>query len=116
MGRDILSGGDEGAEYLRFYATRFRTVEVDSTFYGTPKPERVRAWYERTPADFVFAVKVPQVITHEKVLVDCEAEMEEFLQTMSLLGEKLGPMLQFGYCGPSVMKNGVQFLARLEPF
>jgi len=109
--------GMKAAEYLRFYATRFRSVEVDSTFYGTPKPERVRAWYEKTPADFVFAVKVPQVITHEKVLVDCDAEMDEFLQTMELLEEKLGPMLlQFGYFGPSVMKNGTQFLARLEPF
>jgi uncharacterized protein YecE (DUF72 family) len=109
--------GMKAAEYLRFYATRFRTVEVDSTFYGTPKPERVRAWYDKTPADFVFAVKVPQVITHEKVLVDCAAEMDEFLQTMELLKEKLGPMLlQFGYFGPSVMRNGAQFLARLEPF
>ena len=53
--------GMKAAEYLRFYATQFRTVEVDSTFYGTPKPERVRAWYEKTPADFVFAVKVPQL-------------------------------------------------------
>jgi uncharacterized protein YecE (DUF72 family) len=109
--------GTKAAEYLRFYATRFRTVEVDSTFYGTPKRERVLAWYEKTPADFVFAVKVPQVITHEKVLVDCDAEMVEFLQTMELLGEKLGPLLlQFGYFSPSVMKNGAQFLARLEPF
>ena len=109
--------GMKAAEYLRFYATRFRTVEVDSTFYGTPKPERVHAWYEKTPADFVFAVKVPQVITHEKALVDCEAEMDEFLQTMALLHEKLGPMLlQFGYFGPSVIRNGRQFLARLEPF
>jgi len=109
--------GMKAADYLRFYGTRFRTVEVDSTFYGTPKPERVRAWYEKTPADFVFAVKVPQVITHEKILVDCEAEMQEFLQTMELLGEKLGPMLlQFGYFAPSVMKSGSQFLARLEPF
>ena len=109
--------GMKAAEYLRFYATRFRTVEVDSTFYGTPKPERVRAWYDRTPANFVFAVKVPQAITHEKVLVDCDAEMDEFLQTMELLKEKLGPMLlQFGYLGPSVMRNGAQFLARLGPF
>src|SRR5262245_2456918 len=109
--------GMKAAEYLRFYATRFRTVEMDNTFYGTPKPERVRAWYEKTPADFVFAVKVPQVITHDKVLLDCEAEMDEFLQAMGLLGEKLGPMLlQFGYFGPSVIKNGAQFLARLEPF
>ena len=116
-GGTFYPAGMKAAEYLRFYATRFRTVEVDSTFYGTPKPERVRAWYEKTPADFVFAVKVPQVITHEKALVDCEVEMDEFLRTMALLREKLGPMLlQFGYFGPRVIKNVTQFLARLEPF
>ena len=109
--------GMKPADYLRHYATRFRTVEVDSTFYGTPKAERVRAWYEKTPADFVFAAKVPQVITHEKILVDCDAELAEFLQTMEQLGEKLGPLLlQFGYFSPGVLKNGAQFVARLEPF
>lgn len=105
------------AEYLRHYATKFRTVEVDSTFYGTPKPERVRAWYEKTPADFVFAAKVPQVITHEKTLLDCEAETAEFLQTMELLGEKLGPLLlQFGYFAPTIFRNSREFAGRLGPF
>jgi len=109
--------GMKPADYLRHYSRRFRTVEVDSTFYGTPKPERVRSWYEKTPAGFVFAAKVPQTITHEKILVDCEAEFAEFVQTMELLGEKLGPLLlQFGYFAPAVMKNGAQFLARLTPF
>jgi len=109
--------GLKPTEYLRHYARRFRTVEVDSTFYGTPKPERVRSWYEKTPPGFIFAAKVPQVITHEKILVDCEAEFAEFVQTMELLQEKLGPLLlQFGYFAPSVMKNGAQFLARLTPF
>ncbi|HKF26285.1 MAG TPA: DUF72 domain-containing protein [Candidatus Acidoferrum sp.] len=105
------------ADYLRYYAARFPTVEIDSTFYGTPRPERVRAWYDKTPSDFVFAVKAPQVITHEKILKDCEAELAEFLTTMELLGEKLGPLLfQFGFISPGVLRNGAQFLARLAPF
>ena len=109
--------GMKAAEYLRHYATRFPTVEVDSTFYGTPPEARVRNWYEKTPADFVFAAKVPQVITHEKVLVDCDAEFSEFVKTMELLQEKLGPLLlQFGYFPPRVFKSGKEFLARLAPF
>lgn len=105
------------ADYLRHYATRLPTVEIDSTFYGTPKPERVRAWYDKTPADFRFAAKIPQIITHEKILEGCDAEFAEFLETMELLGEKLGPLLfQFGYFSPSVLRNGAQFLARLGPF
>ncbi len=79
--------------YLAHYAKIFRTVEIDSTFYATPSETTVLNWYEKTPADFVFAVKVPQVITHEKVLQDCDAEFEEFRSRMGLLGEKLGPVL-----------------------
>jgi uncharacterized protein YecE (DUF72 family) len=109
--------GMKPAQFLTHYAKRFRTVEVDSTFYGTPPATRVRGWYQRTPADFVFAAKVPQVITHEKVLVDCDREFQEFVKTMESLGEKLGPLLlQFGYFAPSVFKNSVEFLARLAPF
>jgi uncharacterized protein YecE (DUF72 family) len=109
--------GMKPAQFLTHYARRFRTVEVDSTFYGTPPLSRVQSWYEKTPADFVFAAKVPQVITHDKVLVGCDAEFLEFVKTMEALGEKLGPLLlQFGYFAPNVFKNSSEFLARLVPF
>ena len=57
--------GMKPSEYLAHYARTFRTVEIDSTFYGTPATSTVSNWYARTPPDFVFAAKVPQVITHE---------------------------------------------------
>ena len=105
------------AQYLTHYASRFRTVEIDSTFYGTPKPERVRAWFEKTPADFVFSAKIPQLITHDKMLLDCDAEFAEFIGVMEQLGEKLGPLLlQFGFFQPSMFRNGREFLERLRPF
>ena len=109
--------GMRPAEYLTHYATRFRTVEVDSTFYRTPAATTVRGWYEKTPKDFIFAAKVPQVITHEKVLVDCEDDFHNFIKIMELLDEKLGPMLlQFGYFNKSAFKSSGEFLARLKPF
>ena len=52
----------------------------------------MRGWYEKTPRGFVFAAKVPQVITHEKVLVDCQDELKQFLKTMDLPSERLGPL------------------------
>ena len=58
------------ADYLRYYAQHFNSVEVDSTFYRTPSASTGGGWAEKTPDCFVFAAKVPQVITHEKVLVD----------------------------------------------
>ncbi len=80
-------------DFLPYYATQFATVEVDSTFYGTPNASTVTGWYEKTPPDFLFALKVPRVVTHKKMLVDCEAEFDEFIDRMDLLKEKLGPLL-----------------------
>jgi len=58
--------GMKPADYLKFYSTRFQTVEVDSTFYGTPSAATVEKRYEKTPPDFVFAAKVPRIVTHPK--------------------------------------------------
>jgi uncharacterized protein YecE (DUF72 family) len=109
--------GTRPADYLSYYATRFGTVELDSTFYRTPSGAMVLGWYAKTPADFIFAAKVPRTITHEKVLVDCDADWRRFLATMENLREKLGPILfQFGYFNQSAFRNADEFLARLEPF
>jgi uncharacterized protein YecE (DUF72 family) len=109
--------GMKFGDRLKYYSTRFQTVEVDSTFYGTPSVATVKNWYEKTPPDFIFAAKVPQVITHEKVLVECDAEWNIFLTRMDVLGEKLGPLLlQFGHFKQSAFKTAEEFLARLKPF
>ncbi len=55
--------------------------------------EYARNWSARTPEGFLFCVKVPQVVTHDKALVDCDSEFEEFVKTMDMLGPKLGPMV-----------------------
>jgi uncharacterized protein YecE (DUF72 family) len=52
---------------LRYYAERFGTVEVDSTFYGIPKEEWARAWAERTPSGFTFHVKAFGMMTGHEV-------------------------------------------------
>jgi Protein of unknown function DUF72/NTF2 fold immunity protein len=54
------------ADYLSYYATKFDTVEVDSTFYRSPPLTTVQGWYSKTPPGFVFAAKVPQKITHRR--------------------------------------------------
>jgi uncharacterized protein YecE (DUF72 family) len=105
------------ADYLAFYAEHFHTVEVDSTFYGCPTARTVNNWGARTPGEFIFSVKVPQVITHEKVLADCATDLKEFLDTMSILGPKLGPIVfQFPFFNPSIFRDRHEFLDRLVPF
>jgi uncharacterized protein YecE (DUF72 family) len=80
-------------EMLPLYAQAFATVEVDSTFYATPPVNSVRGWASRAPDGFVFALKLPREITHERRLVGAEDETELFLERARLLGPKLGPIL-----------------------
>jgi len=109
--------GMKSADYLRYYSSRFDTVEVDSTFYHCPTIEAVHNWALKTPPGFIFSLKVPQTITHQKVLIACEKEFEEFVSTVQVLGEKLGPMVfQFPYFNKDVFNTPVQFLDRLKPF
>jgi uncharacterized protein YecE (DUF72 family) len=105
------------ADYLSFYAEHFPAVEVDSTFYACPSVQTVSNWAARTPEGFTFAVKIPQRISHEKVLVGCDAELAEFLRTMDVLGAKLGPIvLQFPFFNKSAFQDRHEFLDRLVPF
>ena len=107
--------GMKPADYLTYYATKFDTVEVDSTFYRTPSVSSVKGWANKTPDEFVFALKVPQVITHEKVLLDCEPDLKNFVEAADHLGDKLGPMLlQFPYFNKMAFKSGKEFVARLQ--
>jgi uncharacterized protein YecE (DUF72 family) len=57
----------KGFDELTFYAEHFNTVEVNSTFYGQPRPEVTRKWAERTPANFEFSVKLFQQFTHPRM-------------------------------------------------
>jgi uncharacterized protein YecE (DUF72 family) len=59
--------GTAGFDELRFYAEHFGTVEVNSSFYGTPRAEVTRAWASRTPPGFEFSVKLYQKFTHPKM-------------------------------------------------
>ncbi|MBI4558076.1 MAG: DUF72 domain-containing protein [Candidatus Hydrogenedentes bacterium] len=105
------------SEFITEYARVYDTVEIDSTFYSTPRKEVVLAWRKRTPEGFLFAAKIPKTITHEKFLTDCDKDLEEFLATVSLLGSRLGPLLfQFPYYAKDKGITLKDFLAHLEPF
>jgi len=59
-----------GFDELRFYAERFNTVEINSTFYGQPRAAVSLGWVRRTPADFEFSVKLFQKFTHPATALD----------------------------------------------
>lgn len=111
----------EPEDMIRVYSSKLRTVEIDSTWYRMPSRKMVENWRSRTPEGFVFSAKVPQVISHEKYLEGCEAELKQFVSVMSALGDKLGPLvLQFPYFAkgksPEEYATGADFLRRLKNF
>ena len=109
--------GLPAGEFLSYYAERFPVVEVDGTFYRSPSPKMVEGWRDKTPAGFGFSLKVPQVITHEKLLLGCEKEVVTFLSAARLLEDKLlCCLLQFSYLNKKAFVNLDAFLARLDPF
>jgi uncharacterized protein YecE (DUF72 family) len=81
------------ARMLKSYCERFRTVEINNSFYHLPAKETFRQWRIQTPADFVFAVKASRYITHMKKLKDPAQSVAKFLSHAEELGQKLGPIL-----------------------
>jgi len=81
------------ADLLALYARAFSTVEIDSTFYAIPAEPVVAGWRDQVPAEFIFALKVPQEVTHEKRLVDVDQKLNRFLHRVQTLGDRLGPLL-----------------------
>ena len=80
-------------KFLTEYAKHFDTVELDNTFYRIPSTSTTKAWREQTPDGFLFSAKFPRVVTHIKKLRNCEREVDIFISRMSLLQNKLGPLL-----------------------
>ncbi|MCA9898951.1 MAG: DUF72 domain-containing protein [Anaerolineales bacterium] len=103
--------------YLAHYSTLFDAVEIDSTFYGTPRPESVVRWRQSTTDHFTFCLKTPKAITHEARLTDGIEAMAEFVETAVLLQEKLGCILiQFGPAFTYAQVEELrQFLSQLPP-
>jgi len=86
--------GTKSNEMLAYYAEIFETVEVDSTFYAIPASSAVENWYQKTPDDFTFSLKMPQEITHEYGLREPSFPLlDEFCERVLLLKEKLGVIL-----------------------
>jgi uncharacterized protein YecE (DUF72 family) len=86
------------ADFLQFYASKFHTVEIDSTYYRIPSVSMVDRWAKVTPDGFLFTAKFPRVVTHEGDIDSRLKNAAGFIEIMSRLGTKLGPLLlQFPY-------------------
>lgn len=84
--------GTKPSEFLREYTRRLTTVEGNTTFYAIPAQKTLEGWIEEMPPTFHFCPKVPKAISHEGKLMDNIERAREFINIMSQLGARLGPM------------------------
>lgn len=80
-------------QMLPYYAERFRSVEINNTFYRMPKTSVVEAWAAEVPEGFRFVLKASQRITHIKRLKDCAEPVQFLVHAADALGPKLGALL-----------------------
>ena len=108
--------GLSSKDWLPYLARHFSTVEVNMTFYRLPKPEILRSWGERTPAQFTLTLKASRRITHLKKLRNVRSDVQDFYRLAEALREKLGCILF--QLPPSITHNLEllrEFLAALSP-
>jgi uncharacterized protein YecE (DUF72 family) len=80
-------------QMLRYYGERFRTVEINNTFYRMPKASVLEAWAGEVPADFRFVLKASQRITHMQRLKPNDDSVSYLIDVAGVLKERLGPLL-----------------------
>ena len=82
------------AKELAYAASHLTSIEINSTFYGSQKPESFRKWASTVPDGFVFSVKGPRFATNRRVLAETGDSIKRFLDSGVLeLRDRLGPIL-----------------------
>ncbi len=98
------------SDWLTYYGEHFNTVEINSTFYRFPTEKLLTTWYKKTPEDFIFTLKVNQIITHRKKFKDTKDLLKRFYKISGILENKLGCILF--QIPPNITKN-MDFLANI---
>jgi uncharacterized protein YecE (DUF72 family) len=80
-------------QMLSFYAGRFNSVEINNTFFRMPPEEMLNTWLSEVPADFCFAFKAPQRITHMQRLKNSDEAVAAFVESLAIVKKRLGPIL-----------------------
>lgn len=97
--------------WFSYYASKFNTLEINSSFYRYPKPEVLQSWYDNSPADFKFSIKVPRTVTHYRRFNNVEQPLDDFHRLIKNgLKDKLGCVL---YQLPSNLKYSFELLDRM---
>jgi uncharacterized protein YecE (DUF72 family) len=134
----LVYSAPTGINYLKEYARRYRTVEIDQWFWslfgtdtiGLPRPEDVQAYRQSVPDDFYFTVKAPNSVTLTHLYKKAKDDLlvanphflsapllRQFLSLLDPLRDLLGPiMFQFEYLNREKMASQDLFQEQFEHF
>lgn len=111
----FFPSGTPQRNFLHAYSRRLSMVEGNTSFYGVPSRDSILRWRDETPPGFHFCFKFPRTISHDKLLLDCAEETEEWLSLLRLMGDRAGPsylQLSKGF-GPNRYKSLERYLTAL---
>ncbi|HZH42924.1 MAG TPA: DUF72 domain-containing protein [Lysobacter sp.] len=101
---------------LEFASRQVTAIEINGTYYGAQKPATYAKWAAETPPGFVFSAKAPQRIVHARTLAKTAAQVGDFLDGLSALGDRLGPVVWQFDKGRTIDRDDfARFVEQLPP-
>lgn len=107
----------QSKDFLSLYSKTFNSVEINSTFYRKPTSKTLLKWYDETPDDFKFFIKIPKTITHINRLENSKEEIVLFCEHIqSNLKDKLaGFLYQLPPSFKNTAENTEQIIKNIDP-
>lgn len=100
---------------LEFASRQLTSIEINGTYYGAQKPAIYAGWRDATPEGFVFSAKAPKRIVTARKLAATGAQVEDFIDGISHLGDRLGPLLWQFEAGRALQPDDLAAFLALLP-
>ena len=100
---------------LEYASQQLTSIEINGTYYGAQKPHIYAAWRDATPEGFVFSAKAPKRIVTARKLAGSGGQIEDFIDGISHLGDRLGPLLWQFDAGRTLDREDLAAFLQLLP-
>ena len=100
---------------LEFASQQLTSIEINGTYYGAQKPHIYASWRDATPEGFVFSAKAPKRIVTARKLAVTGGQIEDFIDGISHLGDRLGPLLWQLEAGRTLDRDDLAAFLQLLP-
>ena len=100
---------------LEYASRHLSAIEINGTYYGTQKPATYAKWRDETPPGFLFSVKAPMRIMQSRTLAKTGPQIEDFVEGIATLGDRLGPLVWQFDAGTRIERDDFSAFLALLP-